>query len=433
MGAIEQRASRRAFLRRAVCGLGGVALLPAILGGCDEQDSPPARDRSDASAPWTEEAFQQYLAYERERLQRAREDLQTLSRLSIEVVPDYDRTLETVLFTIREPGLAELLRSLVAALPAYTRIFIVGPAEAQAHAWQADLRASLGREVSILEARESAFVEVWGQDVVEHVSVAGRGALVLPLFYRYLNAQVSKSSPQQARTNVDGIGAALRQARLGRTFLSPVAFQGGDLAFDRLNGQRVLFTSGNSVIDTQRFYRQITGQPGQPEEILERLRLLFGVDRVEVLADEEARKLTVHIDQHCCIVPGRRALVAEVVEDPDTGPRLAAPAEISFEIRRAETIRERLRSLGYETVSLELTRAQLSYSQLPVNGIPYRDAETGDRVYLMPRWKDRTPTEAEIRERNAERIAALGFRVVPVDSKFYTGGGNLHCAANALT
>lgn len=425
--AYEWNLSRRQFMGRSLSALAGAAYLPTHLLA---QTSRPTD--APADAPWSEDAFAGYLAYERERLLRCEADERALHAAKVEVVPDYERTLERVLFTLRHPQLARLFRGLVAALPKYTKIVVVGPAESGASAWEKDVSATLGRQVSVVEAVESAFVEVWAQDVLERVTVDDKGAVVLPLFYRYLSAELPRSSPRQGRTNVDGLGAALQSSIGERAFLAPVFFQGGDLAFDRVDGVSVLLTSMNSVVDTRRYYRQVVGKEPSTAEILGRLGKTFGVSRVEVLTDRESRVLTMHIDQNCCLLSGGVALVTRVVEDASSARVLARPEEIDFESRRCETVRENLARLKYRIVDIDVTKAQLSAAQIPLNGIPFRNRETDERTFLMPTWKDLSPGEAALQTRNIERIAAEGWKPTLILDEFHSGGGNLHCAVNVL-
>ncbi|MGE3163743.1 MAG: twin-arginine translocation signal domain-containing protein [Planctomycetota bacterium] len=421
--------SRRQFLGRALT-LAGAACVGADLWG---QTSRPGEAAPGAGVTWDERAFARYLEYERERVARSVADARALAGAKVNAVPDYDRTLERVLLTLRHPKLARLFRELVAALPSYTEVIVVGPTENAARGWQSDLDGALGRRVKIVEAAESSFVEVWAQDVLERVTADGAGALVLPLFYRYLSADLPRSSPQQGRTNVDGVGHGLQSVTGERAYLAPVFFQGGDVAFDRLDDQAVVFTSANTVVDTQRYYRQVLGEERGADAILRRFGQIFGVSRVELLAEQESRLLTLHIDQNCCLLPGRVALVTRLVQDKSSQRPLAPTAEIEFEVRRCDSVRSKLAALNYRIVDIEVTPAQLSASQIALNGIPFRERESGQRTFLMPTWKNLSPVEASLQAANVSRVAALGIEPRLVLEEFHAGGGNLHCAVNVLS
>lgn len=420
--------TRRAFLQWMLCSSAGIAIgASAALG----QDSRPAGKNGSAS-PWSDELLEKYVAYERQRLRRTERDLRDLKAKKIRVTPEYDRTLDTILLTLRDPKRAGFFEALASKLPAYTKIVVVGPRENGATRWGKTLRASLGREVTVVDATESAFVDVWAQDVLEPINVDGKQALLLPLYYRYLNQELSRSSPKQGRTNVDGLGAALQRKSHGRAYLSPVYFQGGDLAIARHDDEVTLLTSVNPILNTQRYYRQICEVEKSREEILRLLGDCFGVERVEVIAAEESRILTQHLDQNCCVLPNKKVLVTTIVPDDSSTRPLAPSTEIAFEERRCATIRANLEKLGFSPVQIEVTRAQLSAGQIAVNGIPFVHRDTGQRTFLLPTWSNMSAYETKLQARNVSRIRALGIQVVPVEEEFFRGGGNLHCAVNAL-
>jgi hypothetical protein len=379
-----------------------------------------------------DEGLAAYIEYERQRLAWIGERFPSLSASKVEVVPEYERTLASVLFAHGSLDAAHSFERIASKLPAYAKIVVIGPRNVSADGWEDGLRSRYGREVRVIEADDAAVVDVWGQDVLEKITVSGNDGFLLPLFYRYLREDLLRSSDRQIRSNVDGIAGALDRERLGGAYLAPFFFHGGDVVFDVIGGHRVLLTSADPIAHTQWYYRQVLREQKEATEIVAMMKQAFGVDRVEVLTPEVSGRYSLHVDQNLCLLGRQTALVTRIVTGSGATAPTWAPADMAREVRRSDQIRARLAQLGYTIVDLELTRAQLAAARNGVNGIPYRDARDGQRVFLMPTWEDMSSQERPLQQRNIRRIEEHGLRVALVEDLFYDAGGNTHCVVNVL-
>ncbi|MCA8960777.1 MAG: hypothetical protein KDC38_09700, partial [Planctomycetes bacterium] len=411
----------RDFLRLLMAGA-TTSLLPGGPESLFAQSKPATPPESD---------LDRYLAFERRRLEAIERHFDRSTGDATGATPEYDRTMAQVLIALRDPKSAPLFRPLVDRFPDYAQLTVIGPEERGAAEWGTTLSGVLGREVRVVPAARSAWVEVWAQDILEPVRVGDRVRLVLPLFYRY-GEDLPRDDARQTRVHVDGIGGALQSKGIA-TQPVPFYFHGGDLAFDRIEDRPSLLTTVDPLLNTQRYYRQVRGGELDPGTLRKRMATAFGVERVEILTTREARRYTLHLDQVLCLLPGRKALVTRIVEDPAPLRRTWDRAEIEHERRRCDEVRRGCVDLGYEILDAEVTPQQLAESRVAVNAIPYRHRTTERRHLLMPTWPGMSTFETEAQLRTVRRIEANGIEVALVtDEHFHEFGGSLHCITNVL-
>lgn len=386
-------------------------------------------------APLTE--LEAYLQYERQRLPTIQAHFTKLKSLTPRVVPEYERNLSRAILTIRSPKSIPLFRDVVRSFPAYTRVLILVPEETAQHPWQQDLNEQLGRGVGVLLTPGSSPVEVWAQDILEVVKVINdEYRLLLPLFYRYARDDKPRDSAEQLRVNVDGMGAALQRSGVAKTQPLPFFAHGGDLAFDRSEEQSTLFTTIDPIINTIRYYKQVQGIDLPRKAVVSWLKVAFGVDRVEVVTESEARIYTLHMDQNLCLLPDKKALVTKIVDDPKPLRNTFKPPEIVQERKRNAEIRKKMVALGYEVIDVRVSPQQLAESRIPLNGIPFVDVTDQNqpkRRYIMPSWSDLSEFEQEAYDETLQRLEGLGYQVTKVPDRFHLGGGSLHCAVNVVS
>ncbi len=72
--------------------------------------------------------------------------------------------------------------------------------------------------------------------------------------------------------------------------------------------------------------------------------------------------------------------------------------------------------------------------QYYVNGIPFVNAETGQRTFYMPVFEDSQSqfSKANI-EKNIAAIEGLGYSVIQVPTNAYKIHGGIHCLFNVIT
>ncbi len=390
-----------------------------------------------------------YESMERERLRRIQTDFKDISSARVDVKPEYERTLSQVLICHQDHYDLKKFRDLAGKLPGYTDLIVTAPVTLD----KKDVESTLGRPVKLVDMKNPGVAHVWSEDVLEKVNVDGDDAFILPLFFKY-GKKTFRDCQMQTRKNVDHVGDTLTIAGFGRSYVMPFFFQGGDVTFDEVDGKKIMFTSHDSVANTQRFYRQITGKEVPAKQIVDQMKTAFDADQVAVMTSSESATYTFHIDQNFCLLPGRKALALKIVDETDTTGKSWGPSLIEKEKARQNEIRSNLTSLGYELVDFEITRQQLSEGKIGLNGIPYKNQETGQYEFLMPTWEgsksrahmvddgttelkvvhmpDMSEEELQMQERNIQRLEADGIKVKKTRDAFFNQRGNTHCVTNVL-
>jgi hypothetical protein len=164
----------------------------------------------------------------------------------------------------------------------------------------------------------------WGRDIFHVGWRDGKTVLLVP----YTKTSLTRGELTRGYEVMRTLLGPERDVRL-----VPLSFEGGNIAYDRIAGARVLF-AGNSVIrDSIDMYRHWFDRALAVGECIELLRKSFNVDRVVLLGRERdgvplrQASFFFHIDLACAIV----AEGAVAIESFDLPPSLA---EVRDEVRR---------------------------------------------------------------------------------------------------
>lgn len=214
--------------------------------------------------------------------------------------PEYARGLEEVLIVYDQVARDHLFREVLEILgclpPECTVRFLASKgAEAQARARLAER----GIRAEVHAAESAELWGDWGRDIFQVSWREGKTVLVVP----YEKAARSRGALTRGYEILRSLLAPGRDVRL-----APLSFEGGNLAYDRLGRERVLFAGSSVLVDSDAVYRKWFGR-GLPErECIELLKSSFSADRVVVLGRKRdgafARQasLLFHIDLACAIV-----------------------------------------------------------------------------------------------------------------------------------
>lgn len=114
----------------------------------------------------------------------------------------------------------------------------------------------------------------------------------------------------------------------------------------------------------------------------------------------------------------------------------------SPEQRQIEATRSRLKALGYRTVAIDHTQADVESYRVSTNAVPFVDAETGQKKIIFPVFpgevKGTLQGRLTIADLKGKSLAAYrayeaaGYLPIPIRDFAHLVGGNTHCITNVL-
>ena len=374
--------------------------------------------------------------------------------------PEYDRRLKRVVLSLAKRDISlKLQHSLLQALPAYTKIILLLP-ESSVGLIRQDLEDKVYRDrvefvtypaVSLKNSQvwllfrdkdklvqvdtEGSLVQgysgnVWTQDMFEVArDSAGRVLLLRSCIHKYWSTAGAKTAAHIAPDNayLDQLSAVGLEVRT-----LPLAFMGGNVFIDEINGEQVAFCGSDILKTTRVVFRAIHDTSPSDAETVAVLRDALKVDKVVLIGASRLQPGQMyHLDQAMLLLPNRVAAVARIVAQR---PLASPDAE---EIRDAErfliTLRSVLRRLGYRIVDVETSAQNVLRCQHYVNAIPYVDAETHRRTLLMPVFLSaQTKFDKSLISKNTAAFESLGYEVVHVPTNADELRGGIHCLVNVI-
>lgn len=376
-------------------------------------------------------------------------------------IPEYERVLQKVVLSISvyEKSL-DLQEDIFLALPEYTDIHLLMPKNQRekVEAWMRN--KSYADRVYITDfgeqCKDNACVHLlfrdypklqpwdqgnyvccgepgssWAQDLFEVMS-DGKGTYILAssCAHRYF----SSIGPQREKFLVPDNEClfALKTDDTNVVRL-PLAFHGGNLLFDSVNGQSIAFCGGDVIRMTQAVSRSLSAQTIPVEGIEAVIKESFNVDEVIFIsADMVQPTLMYHLDQAMILLGNQNVGVAQIIYDDAN-----LSSKEQQEVEEAETFLSKLRVLllakGYTIIPIEMTAHNLRQYQHYVNAIPYRDKHTDEKKILMPVFKNaQSQEDKRIIAMNGTRLSQLGYTVTHVMTEAHTQKGGLHCLLNVV-
>lgn len=360
---------------------------------------------------------------------------------NVEVTPEYDRFLEHLLLTVPstpEKGagsylsLEQMYGDLLAALPAYTKIDATverkGEANLIALLNQTD---KLDQTKIYHPALWTKPVESWSQDLGEVVSIAGQQKFIIPMDF--------KKKFKETRNRLKSRNKVLRATFPRREVIqADFTYEGGNMTFDMIDGQLVVFIGYNDIVHTQENYTA-EGKTISPQAVAEKISKTFGDAKVVVMGNDYQAPYQFHIDQSFIILADQQVVMNKYIMDKDQ----YLNAQWVKHQTQQEYYKKQLLALGYTITELEVPINEASQFHASINAVPYMDKETGMRKIIFPTFPDDiegnfSNTAPQLENIQGQALQAyrtfqsLGYQPVPVRDTCFRAKGNTHCITNVL-
>lgn len=343
---------------------------------------------------------------------------------------DYEHTLRVAAMSIAwedatGPDPLWRHRPLLEALPAYTRVVMRAPREAEAPVREALRRSGLDQRVTLVPSRRrlpgAQVTSVsrpsrWIRDtfVVAHDAQGGDTALLLPPAYVRVDELADN----------DLVAFENDRQWADRTLRLPVFVRGGNLHAAQTGNRQLLFVGERELTYQNEAFQNATRHRSPPSLFLDVMRAVSGTADIVVLPNSDR---LFHIDQ---VLAFPRAGVATVIDPVD-------PEQLHDSDRRViETIRRLVREAGFSIIAIPTSAARIAAFRSPVNAVAYRDTRSGRAALLAPSFPDervhRGGRERSLNQMVAEAFASAGVDVINVEDRFSERQGNTHCALLAL-
>lgn len=312
--------------------------------------------------------------------------------------PEYLQRMKEVLFVYDqvESGFffSEVL-SVIDNLPPDVTVYFLASSEKAEQARERLERLDL-RTCEVIASPDPKLWGDWGRDIAQVAWKGGKRVAMVP----YNKMALSRGQ----LTRGYEILKNLKRPRIG-VGLAPVSFEGGNLFYDDMDGEKVLFVGNSAILDTIKVYEIWFATQISLRDTLELFRKTFEVDRAVSLGREVGGVIipqaafSFHLDMAMTLIAPGRAVVAQF--DPSLVDESEIKDEFDAEIRRST------RSLE-ERQKLEelLEKKGIKYS-LPATA---RDLVT--HVDLSTKFEVKALREtAEEMDCIAGKLEKLGYKV----------------------
>ncbi|UCF68368.1 MAG: agmatine deiminase family protein [Acidobacteriota bacterium] len=373
--------------------------------------------------------------------------------------PEYDRGLRRVIMTLGSIDKdLRLHRALLEALPDYSEVTLLVPRERRPAIERALSSVSHGARVRVqpyerptaswrafflLRPDKNLLIRVpaddeelanvygtrWAQDLFEVVTDARAEHVLLATWVQRHLYDRRGAHPRAGVADTRFLDE-LTPAGL-RLHVIPLAFNGGNLFVDELNGRKLALVGADALRKTGTLARSFGEIEPSEQSFRQQLESALGVDDVVLVGGRAPQPdLMYHLDQALVLLPGG---VAGVVRLVDSGAQRLASAPAVEAVRRfLDELRHTLSELGYRLVDIEMTVEDLVAYRHPINVIPFIDAKTGQRRLLVPVYDDGRSDQLANRRRRNVVFEELDFEVTEVPTRAGELKGGLHCLVNVI-
>lgn len=377
------------------------------------------------------------------------------------IIPEYDRTMKKVVISLGHKNTSlKLHTNIIKHFPDYTKIFILTPqpyldlvnqevqsdASLKGRTHIVPYETILLKETSFyflfpekekLQHGDTANPEIpglfgssWAQDLFEVAhSPSGQTNLLISSVHKYYFSPKGKYDSQVRRDNTYIYNLSSPGMHVQTI---PIAFMGGNILIDELNGKRIAFCGSDVLKRTKTVWRAVNGKTIFDEQIFTLIKNFLHVDKVVTLGSNAVQpSLMFHLDQAVLFLPGNIAGVAKIVnlgkdDTPIDNDILAAKKFL-------RKTRSRLAKLGYKIVDIKMSASGLLHYQHYANAIPYTDAATGERIILMPVFPSRqNEFDRKLIADNSRTLQEIGYKIIPVPTRANEINGGIHCLVNVL-
>lgn len=338
---------------------------------------------------------------------------------SYRMIPDSELSLREVVIAVRETSVDPLARHepIIRVLPAYSRIHVITPKDLVA-----TVRDKVGSVPGLAQKTTLHPVDVWVEKTnagleyrrptrwVRDAFLPGRDDTGKPVVFlppAYTSIRDLTRNDLDFFRNITG--SAERQLRL------PIFVRGGNLKIVEHDKRRILLIGEREFRYNEEIYLATT-QFRPPEQLMiDVLKEISGASEVVVLPNSDR---LFHLDM---VVAMPRPGVATIIAPLD--PHRVAREDRAV-IRR---IRDELARIGIRRIDIPTTAARIAAYQSPVNGVAFRDATNGQRMFLLPEFPEAPAGGQRITERIRQRYRDTGVQVLPLEERFHSLHGNTHC------
>ncbi len=267
----------------------------------------------------------------------------------------------------------------------------------------------------------------WAQDLFEVAKKPdGQTLLLISDLYKWFRTYDNDSSlkvisDNHFLENLTSIGMEVRRL--------PLTFKGGNILIDEIEGRRIAFCGGDVLRLTRTVWKSSRDSAPTDTKIATLFKQWLNVDQVVVIGKDAVQPAKLfHLDQAMIFLPNGIVGITNIV-----GKENANPIEIKEAKRFLLDLRSILSQLGYRLVNIDTSVYNALNYQYYVNGIPYIDAKTKQKTYLMPIFPSNAGKfEKGLVKKNTVLFESLGYKVIPVPSKVDKINGGLHCMVNVL-
>lgn len=381
------------------------------------------------------------------------------SSKSYKIVPEYQRELKKIVISlgIRETDL-DLHTDLLRILPEYTEITILLPEHNMQPLKDLLKDQPFGKRTSLIgfdtkplryghmylifperdklmdtgpiESITALRGSLWSQDLFEVAKRQnGQTLLLISDLHKWFIAP-DKDSPLKVISDnyflgkLSAIGVEIKRL--------PLTFKGGNILTDVVNDRKIAICGGDVFRLTRTVWKSSRDSTPSDKKITNMIEQFFNVDEVLVVGSKSIQpSLMFHLDQAMVILSNGIVGVTRVAGASDIG--ITEKKEIEEIETFLSELRLKLLGIGYKLVDMETSIHNILNYQYYVNGIPYIDATTGQKTYLMPIYPSgQTEYEAELIKKNTATLEEIGYSVVHVPSMANKYNGGIHCLVNVL-
>ncbi len=376
------------------------------------------------------------------------------------IVPEYERHMERVVLSISDSDTVPKYHdAIISNLPDYTQIDLLVPSSHLAtvkkwtdekpyrdrvHLMAYNPQYRSGARLYLLLPDEEQLVAVdtedyrlgsqqgtlWAQDLFEVGTTPDNRTILLTACAH--KCFQSESHRRDSRVISDNAYLARLDVDDTEVHRLPLAFKGGNVLVDELDGKRIVFCGYDSVRSSRTAWRAFQGDDISDGKVAEMLKDAFNADKVVIIGGPRPQpEVMYHLDQAMLPLANGTIAVARVVGEH---PRLEPDAS---RIKLAEAFLTKSRliltDLGYKVVDIDVTAENVLNYQHYVNAIPYIDKVSGQRRVLMPVFAETAgKRDQQIVNKNIRALESLGYSVVCVPTQACELTGGIHCLVNVL-
>lgn len=375
------------------------------------------------------------------------------------IIPEYKRTLKKIVISLgtKETSL-DLHSDLLRQLPNYTEIIILLPknnlnviSERLTDQPFAHRTRLVGFDTNLREGLHAYLVfpekdklidfgplkgdtilrgSLWTQDLFEVATRAdGQTVLLISDLHKWFISHTGDDSLNVISDNSFLERLSTMDMEVRRL---PVTFKGGNILVDEIGNKRIVLCGGDVFRLTRTVWKSTRESMPSDGQIINMIKQFLNADEVVVVGREKVQpNIMFHLDQAVVFLSNGVAGITHVVGKDNI------PVNDAIKIKEVELFLLELRSilsqLGYKIVNINTSANGILSYQYYVNGIPYVDATTGQKTFLMPVFSSfQTTLENELVEKNTDIFESLGYRVVHVQTEANRIHGGLHCMVNVV-